>query len=168
MRNNLKMTFHFSSLGKLKEFHSDPEGEVFRQFGACVFGAMCPSCALLQPPTDFPATFSGKYQGKFREFHFHKVLATLTYISTNTNALNLVSFIHNTGMVEWDEGRKIVWPPGQSIPLTIVKSDGGFTYDTSDLACLHHRVTVEKAESILYVVDQGQVSLRDSLFPASL
>lgn len=63
-----------------------------------------------------------------------------------------------TGVVEVDEGRKICWPPGSSVPLTIVKSDGGFTYDTSDLAALQHRLNVEKADSILYVVDQGQVS----------
>ena len=44
------------------------------------------------------------------------------------------------GMLELDEGRKICWPPGMTVPLTVVKSDGGFTYDTSDMAALHHRL----------------------------
>ena len=47
--------------------------------------------------------------------------------------------------------------PGQQIPLTVEKSDGGYTYDTSDMAALYHRVTEEKADWIIYVVDAGQV-----------
>lgn len=61
------------------------------------------------------------------------------------------------GFVQLDEGRKIVFAPGYSVPLTVVKSDGGFTYDTSDLAALHHRLFEEKADIIIYVVDSGQV-----------
>ena len=60
-----------------------------------------------------------------------------------------------------DEGRTICWPPGFTVPLTIVKSDGGFTYDTSDMAALRHRLIDEKADEILYVVDAGQV--RDNI-----
>ena len=54
----LKMSFQFSSQGKLREFgenthksgktqgicDSDPEGKGFRQFGVCASCAMCPSC----------------------------------------------------------------------------------------------------------------------------
>lgn len=56
-----------------------------------------------------------------------------------------------------DEGRKIVFAPGQSLPLTIVKSDGGYTYDTSDLAAIRQRLFDEKGDTIIYVVDSGQV-----------
>lgn len=59
--------------------------------------------------------------------------------------------------MQLDEGRKIVFAPGFSLPLTVVKSDGGFTYDTSDLAALHNRLFDEKADIIIYVVDSGQV-----------
>lgn len=62
-----------------------------------------------------------------------------------------------SGLVELDEGRKIVFAPGQSIPLTVVKSDGGYTYDTSDLAALRQRLFDEKADVIIYVTDSGQV-----------
>ena len=57
-----------------------------------------------------------------------------------------------------DDGRKICWAPGMSVPLTVVKSDGGFTYDTSDVTALNQRLFEEKADVILYIVDQGQVS----------
>lgn len=47
--------------------------------------------------------------------------------------------------------------PGQPVPLTVVKSDGGFTYDTSDMATIRHRVQQERADWIVYVTDAGQV-----------
>lgn len=55
-----------------------------------------------------------------------------------------------------------MFAPGQSIPLTIVKSDGGYTYDTSDLAAIRHRLFDEKADIIIYVTDSGQVCERRS------
>ena len=42
------------------------------------------------------------------------------------------------------------------IPLTVVKSDGGFTYDTSDMACIRDRINTDKAEWVVYVTDIGQ------------
>ncbi|KAF6739480.1 Arginine--tRNA ligase, cytoplasmic [Oryzias melastigma] len=68
----------------------------------------------------------------------------------------VVKEFEEKGLVELDEGRKIVFCPGQSIPLTIVKSDGGYTYDTSDLAAIHQRIFQEKADIIIYVTDSGQ------------
>lgn len=52
--------------------------------------------------------------------------------------------------------------PGFSVPLTITKSDGGYTYDTSDLAALRHRLCEEKADILIYVVDSGQVRMPTS------
>lgn len=59
-----------------------------------------------------------------------------------------------------NEGRKLIFPPDTNVPLTIVKSDGGYTYDTSDLAAIKNRVVTEKADLVLYVVDAGQVRLK--------
>ena len=42
------------------------------------------------------------------------------------------------------------------MPLTVVKSDGGNTYDTSDLAALKQRLSEEKADWCIYVIDSGQ------------
>lgn len=49
-----------------------------------------------------------------------------------------------------------MFPSGCEVPLTVVKSDGGYTYDTSDLATLKQRLNEEKADWIIYVVDAGQ------------
>ena len=52
-----------------------------------------------------------------------------------------------------------MYVPGCSVPLTIVKSDGGFTYDTSDMAAIRQRLFDEKGDWLIYVVDAGQVLL---------
>lgn len=49
-----------------------------------------------------------------------------------------------------------MFPTGCEIPLILVKSDGGNTYDTSDLAAIYHRLIVEKHDWVIYVVDAGQ------------
>lgn len=45
---------------------------------------------------------------------------------------------------------------GTPFPLMVQKSDGGFNYDTTDLAAMKHRIEKEKAERIIVVVDSGQ------------
>ena len=64
------------------------------------------------------------------------------------------------GIATMEEGRYIAWGEGVDVPLTLVKSDGGYTYDTSDMAAIHHRLMEEKADWIIYVIDSGQVRAR--------
>lgn len=70
--------------------------------------------------------------------------------------VKLVEELKIAGFLQEDEGRKVFFPSGCIIPLTLIKSDGGFTYDTSDLATLKNRLFDEEADWILYVVDRGQ------------
>ncbi|XP_076835897.1 arginine--tRNA ligase, cytoplasmic isoform X2 [Brachyhypopomus gauderio] len=79
----------------------------------------------------------------------------------------VVKEFEEKGMVDLDEGRKVVFPPGQSIPLTVVKSDGGYTYDTSDLAALRQRIFDEKGDIIIYVTDSGQAVHFQVVFAAA-
>ena len=60
------------------------------------------------------------------------------------------------GHARVEEGRTIVFADGISVPLTIQKANGAFTYDTTDLAALKHRVQEEKGDWLIYVVDSGQ------------
>lgn len=48
--------------------------------------------------------------------------------------------------------------PGIEVPMTIVKTDGSFTYDTSDMATIKQRLNEEKADWLIYVIDSGQVN----------
>lgn len=70
-----------------------------------------------------------------------------------------------------DEGRKLLWGSEKrkpnDIPLTIVKSDGGFTYDTSDLAAVKQRVEEEIGTRIIYVADNGQAVHFQTVFAAA-
>ncbi|KAM9694140.1 arginine--tRNA ligase, cytoplasmic [Trichechus inunguis] len=80
---------------------------------------------------------------------------------------DIVKEFEDKGFVQVDDGRKIVFVPGCSIPLTIVKSDGGYTYDTSDLAAIKQRLFEEKADMIIYVVDSGQSMHLQAIFAAA-
>eukprot|EP01137_Pigoraptor_chileana_P031122 Opistho-2@18489 len=71
------------------------------------------------------------------------------------------------GLVVVEEGRKVLFVEGQIVPLTLVKSDGGYTYDTSDLAALRYRVNELKADWVVYVVDQGQALHFELIFAAA-
>ncbi|KAH8419002.1 hypothetical protein KR222_002601 [Zaprionus bogoriensis] len=83
--------------------------------------------------------------------------------------LAVVEFLKKNGFLELDDGRQIMWPNSikSGIPLTVVKSDGGFTYDTSDLAAIKHRIEEELATWIIYVVDSGQSTHFNSIFQAA-
>uniref|UniRef100_A0A663MVN1 Arginine--tRNA ligase, cytoplasmic n=1 Tax=Athene cunicularia TaxID=194338 RepID=A0A663MVN1_ATHCN len=79
---------------------------------------------------------------------------------------DIVKEFEDKGFVQVDDGRKIVFVPGFPVPLTIMKSDGGYTYDTSDLAALKHRLCEEKADILIYVVDSGQSVHLQTVFAA--
>jgi len=68
----------------------------------------------------------------------------------------VVADMEKQGVLVQDQGMKLVFPSQCEIPMILVKSDGGFTYDTSDLAAIRQRLVDEKAEWIIYVVDAGQ------------
>ncbi|XP_053667051.1 probable arginine--tRNA ligase, cytoplasmic [Anopheles marshallii] len=71
----------------------------------------------------------------------------------------VVEELKQSGFLEEDEGRLIMWGEDHvGIPLTIVKSDGGFTYDTSDMAAIKQRLQEEKADWLIYVTDAGQAT----------
>lgn len=83
----------------------------------------------------------------------------------------VVQDLNNRNLLIEDEGRKILWPnepkKKNEIPLTVVKSDGGFTYDTSDLAAIKQRVEEEKGTRIIYVADIGQAVHFQGVFDAA-
>ncbi len=40
--------------------------------------------------------------------------------------------------------------------MIVVKSDGGYNYDTTDLACIKHRLKTLHADRVIYITDAGQ------------
>ena len=46
--------------------------------------------------------------------------------------------------------------PRYVFPLIVVKSDGAYTYDTTDIAAMYHRFVEEKFDRVIYFTDVGQ------------
>jgi len=61
------------------------------------------------------------------------------------------------GLAVESEGALVVHVPGKSVPLMLRKGDGGFGYDSTDLAAIHYRLHTSKRDWLVYVVDSGQV-----------
>jgi len=64
--------------------------------------------------------------------------------------------------VEENQGAKCIFldgylnEEGKPQPLIVQKTDGGFNYAATDLAAITHRINVDHADEIIYVVDAGQ------------
>jgi arginyl-tRNA synthetase len=69
---------------------------------------------------------------------------------------NMIKELETKKMITIEDGRKIIVVPNFKLPLTIVKSDGGYTYDTTDLAAIRYRLVTLNLKKIYYVVDTGQ------------
>ena len=67
-----------------------------------------------------------------------------------------VSDLEALGIVELSEGAKCIFIDGIKVPLMVQKSDGGYNYDTTDMAALRQRIEEEKADRIICVTDLGQ------------
>lgn len=59
-------------------------------------------------------------------------------------------------IAEESKGALCVFVPKHNVPLMVKKSDGGFNYDTTDMAAVRYRVDKIKANRIIYVTDIGQ------------
>ncbi|CAI9725457.1 arginine--tRNA ligase, cytoplasmic [Octopus vulgaris] len=81
--------------------------------------------------------------------------------------LKLVSQLQSSDKLVSEEGMKVIFTPNQKVPLIVVKSDGGFTYDTSDLAAIKQRLFEEKGNWLIYVTDAGQSTHFTTLFEAA-
>lgn len=80
----------------------------------------------------------------------------------NPELPQIVADLEQKGLVTISEGAKCIYlegfvnREGDPFPLMVQKSDGGYNYDTTDMAAIRHRTEVEKADRIIYVTDAGQ------------
>lgn len=68
----------------------------------------------------------------------------------------VVDSLKETGLATESEGAVCVFHESNEAPFIVRKSDGAFTYATTDLATVEYRVNELKADCILYVVDSRQ------------
>jgi len=70
--------------------------------------------------------------------------------------------LYRRGLAVISDGALCAFPPGfvnpegEPLPLMVRKSDGGYTYDTTDLAAVRYRVEEFKANQLIYVVGSEQ------------
>ncbi|GAB1599957.1 arginine--tRNA ligase, cytoplasmic-like [Argonauta hians] len=81
--------------------------------------------------------------------------------------VKLVSELESEGKLVSEDGMKVIFTKTHKVPLIVVKSDGGFTYDTSDLTALKQRLYEEKGNWLIYVTDAGQSSHFSTFFEAA-
>ena len=90
----------------------------------------------------------------------------------NPELADVVSDCEKKGLVELSDGAKCIFlegfvnREGERLPLMLQKSDGGYNYDTTDMAALRHRVRDEKADRICIVTDMGQATHFQQIFQA--
>ena len=104
--------------------------------------------------------------------YFQKIYHTLGVLLEPTDVMGesaynellpeVVTRLSALGMMTKSDGADVVFPEGftnrenQPLPLIIRKTDGGYNYATSDLACVIDRVERIDAELLLYVVGAPQ------------
>ena len=94
--------------------------------------------------------------------------ADLAGESTYNDALpEVAADLAERGVAVVDDGALVLWVDGFDAPLIIRKSDGGYGYDTTDMAAIRHRVRELKADRIIYVTDVRQSQHFQELFEAA-
>lgn len=85
----------------------------------------------------------------------------------------IVADLEQKGLVTVSNGAKCIFLDGfigrnnTPLPMIVQKSDGGYNYETTDMAALYHRVQKEKADRIIIVTDAGQSLHFAMLFKAA-
>lgn len=86
---------------------------------------------------------------------------------------SVVAELEKKGLVSISDGAKCIFlegfqnREGNSLPLMIQKSDGGYNYDTTDMAAIRQRIFEEKADRLIYVTDAGQATHFQMIFKAA-
>jgi arginyl-tRNA synthetase len=91
----------------------------------------------------------------------------------NPYLAEIVADLERKGLVQISEGAKCIFlegfqnREGEPLPLMVQKSDGGYNYDTTDMATIYHRIQVEEGERLIYVTDAGQATHFQMIFKAA-
>jgi arginyl-tRNA synthetase len=86
---------------------------------------------------------------------------------------DIVQELEEKGVVQISNGAKCIFlegfqnREGEPLPLMIQKSDGGYNYDTTDMAAMKQRIDVEKGDRLIYVTDAGQATHFEMIFKAA-
>jgi arginyl-tRNA synthetase len=78
--------------------------------------------------------------------------------------------LEKKGLMQISNGAKCIFldgflnREGDPLPLMLQKSDGGFNYDTTDIAAIRQRIQEEHGTRLIYVTDAGQATHFQMIF----
>ena len=115
--------------------------------------------------------------------HFQEVYELLGVLLTRDDVMGeskydpllpgLVEQLHEKGILETNNGALVIYPgdwvnrDGDPLPLIIRKSDGGYNYATTDLACISDRTKRLNADDLIYVVGTEQKQHFEMVFASA-
>jgi arginyl-tRNA synthetase len=82
----------------------------------------------------------------------------------NDRLAGVVNSLRQQGLAADSDGATCVFVEGNDAPFIVQKTDGAYTYATTDLATIEYRIHQLKADEILYVVDKRQAEHFQLLF----
>lgn len=91
----------------------------------------------------------------------------------NPMLAQIVADLESKGLITLSDGAKCIFlegfknREGNILPLMVQKSDGGYNYDTTDMAAIKHRIEDEKADRLIYITDAGQITHFQMVFQAA-
>jgi arginyl-tRNA synthetase len=91
----------------------------------------------------------------------------------NAVLADTVADLEKKGLITISQGAKCIFlegfqnREGDNLPLMVQKSDGGYNYDTTDMAAIRHRIEDEKGDRLIYVTDAGQAQHFKMIFDAA-
>jgi arginyl-tRNA synthetase len=91
----------------------------------------------------------------------------------NPMLADTIAELEAAGLAVPSEGALVIFseevtgPEGKPVPLMVRKSDGGYGYDTTDLATIRYRIHDLKATRLLYVTDSRQAQHFRLIFEAA-
>lgn len=98
------------------------------------------------------------------DIHFDHTLGESFY---NPMLADIVADLEQKNILQESKGAKVIFFGENQPPSMVQKSDGAFTYTTTDLATIQYRISHFKANVILYVVDFRQALHFQQLFEAA-
>lgn len=85
----------------------------------------------------------------------------------NSMIPDVIKELESKNLIKVDNGAKCLFVPKIKVPLMVVKSDGAFNYDSTDLAAARFRLIDWKANRVIYLTDVGQFPHFELIFEAS-
>lgn len=69
---------------------------------------------------------------------------------------DIVEDLKEKNLAVLSDGAWCVFHEGLPSPLMVQKQDGGYNYDTTDMAAMYYRISIDNANRIIIVTDSGQ------------